>query len=115
LSLTLVAGLTAALCLMFIRRYAMARGILLGSVFSAVNFHLMGLFLPLTLGTSRARATMIGLGSVLLRYGLLSIPLVAGMQSDRFDFAAVALGLFAVQIVTLLEYALVRPVLTDNK
>jgi hypothetical protein len=59
-------------------------------------------------------ASFIGLGSMLFRYILLAIPLVVAIKSASFDFVAVVGGIFAVQIVTLLDYIVIRPPLDGN-
>jgi hypothetical protein len=62
----------------------------------------------LTIGPSRARASLAALGSIFLRYGALAIPLIVGIQADRIHFVAVVVGIFSVQIMTLLEHVLSR-------
>ena len=88
---------------------AVAKGLLLGTLFSIANFILLGVSIPMTLGKARVRAGFIALMSLLLRYGLLSIPLVVGLKSAAFSFVAVVAGIFSIQIVTMLEYLLIRP------
>ena len=89
---------------------AVAKGLLLGTLFSIANFILLGVSIPMTLGKARARAGVIALMSLLLRYGLLSIPMVVGLKSAAFSFVAVVAGIFSIQIVTMLEYLLIRPI-----
>ena len=88
---------------------ALAKGLLLGTLFSIANFLLLGMSLPLTLGKTRVRAGLIALGSLLLRYGLLSIPMVVGLKSAAFSFLAVVAGIFSIQVITMFEYLLIRP------
>jgi hypothetical protein len=85
------------------------KGLLLGTLFSILNFLLMGRFLPHTIGPSRGKASLAALGSIVIRYGALAIPLVVGIQSDTIHFGAVVVGIFSVQIMILLEHIVFRP------
>ena len=89
---------------------AIGKGLLLGTCFSILNFFLLGKSIPLTLGQSRSKAGFIGLTSLLTRYIILAIPLIVAIKSASFNFVAVAIGIFAVQIVTLVDYIVVRPI-----
>jgi hypothetical protein len=90
---------------------AVAKGLILGTCFSVVNFFLLGKSIPLTLGRSRNRARLIGLGSILFRYLVLAVPLIAAVKSNKFDFAAVVAGIFAVQIAIMIDHFLLKPVM----
>jgi hypothetical protein len=50
----------------------------------------------------------------LARYGVLAIPMVMALKLVSFNFVAVVVGIFAVQIMTLVDYIVVRPIL-DQK
>jgi hypothetical protein len=65
----------------------------------------------MTLGKSRSKAGLIGLASILSRYMVLAIPMIVAIKSVSFNFVAVVVGIFAVQIVTLVDYILIRPIL----
>jgi hypothetical protein len=110
---TLFAIVVALLFLVF-QEKAMAKGILLGTLFSILNFILLGKSIPLALGQTRTKAGMIGLVSIFGRYALLAIPMVIAIKSSSINFVAVVVGIFAVQIVTLIQYIIVRPLL-DGK
>ena len=100
----------AVICLL-LHQTAIAKGLIIGAIFSVINFVLLGQTLPMTLFRSRAKAGMIGFSSILGRYVLLAIPLIIGMKSASFNFVAVVVGIFAVQITTLLSYFAIRPLL----
>jgi len=89
---------------------AIAKGLLLGTLFSIANFILLGMSVPLPIGKTRVRASFITLTSLLIRFALLAIPMVVGMKSAAFSFGAVVVGVFSIQIVTLVEYLVVRPI-----
>ena len=93
---------------------AIAKGFVLGALFSIVNFLLMGLLLPMTLGHSRRKASALALLSILSRYGILAIPLIIAVKSTSFEFVAVVVGIFAAQLVAVLDHTLIKPYLTKR-
>jgi hypothetical protein len=113
-SQAITSALVVAVVFLIIQEKAIAKGLLLGTCFSIVNFLLLGKSIPMTLGQSRAKARLIGLASVLVRYGVLAIPMVMALKLVSFNFVAVVVGIFAVQIMTLVDYIVVRPIL-DQK
>ena len=113
-SLALSSALVFALLFLFLHEKAVAKGLVLGTLFSIVNFLLLGKSIPLLLGRSRRSARAIGLGSTLARYVLLAIPMVVALKTVSFDFLAVVIGIFAVQIVTLIDFVFIRPLLAGK-
>jgi len=105
------ATLMLAIFFIIIHETAIAKGLILGTCFSIINFILLGKSIPMTLGRSRARASMVGLASILSRYVVLAIPMIVAIKSVSFNFVAVVVGIFAVQIVTLIDYIIIRPIL----
>ena len=110
----ITSALILAVLFVFVHENAIAKGLLLGTFFSIINFVLMGRAIPMTFGQSRAKASVIGLVSILSRYIVLAIPMIMAMKLAAFNFVAVVVGIFAVQIVTLVDYIVIRPVL-DGK
>jgi len=104
-------ALIIAIVFICINENALAKGLLLGALFSITNFALLGQTIPMTLGRSRSRTRFIGLASILVRFSLLTIPLVVAIKSSSFDFVAVVVGIFSIQIVTLVDHIIIRPVL----
>ena len=104
------ATVIAVICLLF-QQTAFAKGLVLGAVFSVINFILLGQTVPMTLFKSRAKAGMIGFSSILGRYVLLAVPLIIGIKLPSFNFVAVVIGVFAIQITTLVSYFLIGPLL----
>jgi len=107
--LALTCALALALAFVLVDRMDVAKGLLLGACFSIMNFFLMGKSLPMTLMKSRAGASFIGLVSIFSRYLILAVPLIVAIKSPSFHFASVVVGIFAVQIVTLCDYLLIKP------
>lgn len=101
--------LVLAVVLSIFQEKTIAKGLVLGAGFSVLNFLLLGRFIPLTLGRSRAKARFVSLASILSRYVLLAIPMILAIKLDALDFAATVVGIFAVQIVTIIDYVIIRP------
>ncbi len=113
-SWTMSSVLVLALVLLFFQEKAIAKGLILGACFSISNFFLLGRFIPLTLGRSLAKARFISLTSILSRYILLAIPMILALKLTSLNFVATVVGIFAVQIVMLFAYIVVRPILTGR-
>lgn len=79
------------------------KGLILGSIFSIVNFVLMGLALPASIQPSSKKSALTALKSIGFRYLLLAVPLYVGITQPQFHVAGVIIGLFMIQIVIVLE------------
>lgn len=79
------------------------KGLILGTIFSILNFVLMGEAVPMKVGRSRNKAVAFSLMSIGVRFGLMAIPLIAAIKLERFHFAATVCGLFMVQFVILAD------------
>jgi len=80
------------------------KGFILGSLFSVINFTLMGETMPMRMGLSRKKVTGIAFLMILLRYGLMAVPLALAIRMDQFHLAAVITGLFNVQLVIMTDH-----------
>lgn len=80
------------------------KGLILGTLFSILNFILMGETLPGRMNPSVRKTFAKALGSILFRYLLLAIPFVAAIKSDMFNLFSVLVGVFMVQIMILLDH-----------
>lgn len=89
--------------LLLLGQNALAKGLLLGSLFSVLNFFLIALFLPLQIGPGRSRSTFISLASLCLRFILMAIPLIVAAKTTQFEITSTIVGLFMVQIVILVD------------
>jgi hypothetical protein len=83
-SWALSGALIVAALFLILGEKAVAKGLVLGTCFSIVNFVLLGKSIPMMLGQSRAKANAIGFGSMLARYGVLAIPIVIGREMGFF-------------------------------
>jgi len=87
---------------------AQAKGLILGSIFSVLNFVLMGEILPLIVGPSRKRSSFISFGAIVIRHGILAVPLILALKMEQLDFATTVCGLFMVQVVIMGDYLVKR-------
>ncbi len=83
-----------------------AKGLIMGAFFSVLNFILMGKTITLKLGKSKRKTFSISMGSIILRYLLLAIPLIAALKFEQLSLVAVILGIFMIQFVILAEHLL---------
>ena len=113
-SWALTSAIMVAFVFLILDEKPIAKGLIMGTLFSIVNFVLLGRSIPLALGQSVGRARVVGLASILARYAVLAIPLVVGIKSDAFNFVAVVVGIFAVQIVTLVDYIIIQRFLSKR-
>jgi len=81
----------------------MGRGLVLGTLFSIINFILMGQSIQARMGKSRSRTTFLALVSVLLRFALMAVPIVVAVRFEQYHIATAVIGLFMVQIVVFAE------------
>jgi drug/metabolite transporter superfamily protein YnfA len=80
------------------------KGLVLGAVFSVINFIVMGETLPMRMGKSKPRTFLASLGSIFLRYGLIAVPLIVGIKMEQFDVIGVVVGIFSVQLMIFSEH-----------
>lgn len=108
-------ALVIAVLFLVLGERAVAKGLLLGTCFSILNFVLLGKSIPMALGKSRAKANIIGFGSILTRYAVLAVPIVIAVKSPSFDLVAVIIGVFAVQMMIFLDHFVLSRRQGDSK
>ena len=82
------------------------KGLVLGAIFSVVNFIIIGQTLPLRIGHSKRKTFILSLGSIFCRYMLMAVPVVVAVKYEQFNLVGVIIGLFMIQIVILADHAL---------
>jgi hypothetical protein len=101
-----------AICVAFIfiliGHKAIGKGFLLASIFSVINFVLMAQFSPLKLGKTRVKASSMALFSIILRYAILSVPLIISIKMSSLNFFAAVAGLFTIQLVMVLDQVILK-------
>lgn len=115
-SLALVTAIIIGFFLIIAGQSSLGKGLILGTLFSSINFALMGEVLPHKVGKSRGKTYLISLGSIVSRYVLLAVPIVLGIKfPDRFDLITVIIGIFMVQLIILWDYLKSAILLTRRK
>jgi hypothetical protein len=103
----IVAAVTAG-ALIFMGYLSLGKGLVLGAVFSTLNFTAMAIMLPMQFNPQRRKGTLVSLGSILLRYSLMAIPLIIALRSPRIALSTVIIGLFGIQISILGDHLWAR-------
>lgn len=80
------------------------KGLILGTIFSVVNFVLSGETLPMRIGKTKGKTFFVALGSIFFRYILIALPLIIAIKFDQFNLFAVVGGIFTVQIIILADH-----------
>ena len=84
------------------------KGLILGTIFSIINFILMGEMLPLNIGKSKNKTYFLSLVSIFSRYILLAIPLIIAVKFDQYNLISVVIGIFMVQFFILAEHVFIN-------
>lgn len=84
----------------------MGKGLVLGTVFSIINFVLIGMSLPMGIGHSKTKTFLLSLGSIFFRYVLMAVPVVVAIKYEQFDLIGAIFGLFMIQMVILADHLL---------
>jgi hypothetical protein len=83
---------------------AVCRGLVMGALFSIINFVLMAQSVQTRIRPERTRATLSALSSILFRYLFMAVPIVLAIKLPRFDLFATIAGLFMVQTIILADH-----------
>lgn len=103
-SRAITAAIFAGLFFIMAGQKPVGKGLILGTVFSIVNFIIMGQMIPLRIGNTKNKTFFVSLVSIVLRYILLAIPLIIAVKFDQYNFIAVVLGIFMVQFFILADH-----------
>ena len=106
-SLAVTAAIFIGLVMILAGHKPVGKGLILGSLFSVINFVLMGETLPVKMGKSKQKAFIFSLGSILFRYLLMAIPLFLAIKMEQFSLIASICGLFMVQMMILADHLIV--------
>jgi asparagine N-glycosylation enzyme membrane subunit Stt3 len=82
----------------------MGKGLILGTLFSVINFVLMGEIIPLQLGHTKTKTYFISFGSIIIRYGLIALPLLLAIKFEQFNLLMVICGIFMIQIIIMADH-----------
>jgi hypothetical protein len=100
-SQAMMLAIGAALIFLVAGAKPISKGLILGTLFSILNFILIAQSLPSRLDKGRSKTFFICLSSVWLRYAVLAVPLIVAAKLESFNFFAAAAGILMVQVVIL--------------
>jgi len=103
-SAAIAVAIFAGLLFILAGQKPIGKALILGTVFSIVNFILIGETLPLRIGKSNGKTFFISLGSIYFRYIILAIPLIMAIKLEQFNLFAVIFGIFLIQIVIMADH-----------
>ncbi len=103
-SRALILSIIVGLFFILMGQKSIGKGLVLGTVFSVLNFILMGQSIRWKLGRSKAKTLSIAMGSIFFRYLLLAIPLIVAIRFEQFNLVAAVLGIFMIQLVILADH-----------
>jgi ATP synthase protein I len=107
-SRAITAAIFAGLFFILAGQAAIGKGLILGTIFSIINFIIMGEMLPLKIGRSKNKTFFFSLGSIFSRYILLAIPLLIAVKFDQYNLISVVVGIFMVQFFILAEQVFIN-------
>lgn len=96
-------AIVLALILIMLGYKEMAKGLVLGAIFSVINFVLLGESLQTRLGNDRKSSAFPFLFFMGLRFGLMSVPIVVAVNYDQYHIVTAIAGIFMVQVIMLAE------------
>jgi hypothetical protein len=105
-SRAITAAIFVGLFLILAGQKPVGKGLILGTVFSIINFVLMARMLPHRIGKSKNKTFFLSFGSIVLRYFILAVPLIIAIKFDQYNFISVVFGIFMVQLVILADHLL---------
>ncbi len=95
---------------------SVGKGLILGTLFSVLNFIFMARSIGYKFGRSKRQIFSISIGSIIFRYILLAIPLIAAVKFEQFNLVAAIVGVFMIQMVILAEHLLIQiPILRGKQ
>jgi len=103
-SRAMVVAILGGLILILAGQKGLGKGLVLGAIFSVLNFIIMGELLPMQLGKTKGPAIVTALSSMGLRYVLLAVPLVIAVKFDQIDIITTAIGIFMIQLVIVSDH-----------
>ena len=99
----MAAAIVISLVLIIAGHKDLGKGLVLGTIFSVLNFIVMAEAIPLRLGKAKGKTYGWSLISVCFRYVLLAIPLVVAIKMEQIHLLSTVLGIFMIQLVILAD------------
>jgi len=114
-SRAITAAIFAGFFLIIAGQASVGKGLILGTVFSIINFIIMGETLPHRIGKSKNKTFIFSLVSIFFRYVLLAVPLIVAIKFDQYNLISVTVGIFMVQLFILADHVAIHINATRRK
>ena len=110
-------AISAFFILYFLGQVAIGKGLVLGTLFSVLNFVLMGMLLGRQIegAQNKWRARSTAFFSIFLRLGILAIPLVISFKWKESNIFGAIAGIFMVQFTILFNNLVIGRFLKARK
>lgn len=83
---------------------APGKGLILGCLFSILNFIALSGTIPMRIGKTKNKIFAIALGSLAARLLLMAVPMVIALKTEEFHLVTTVIGLFLVQLTLLADH-----------
>ncbi len=114
-SRAMVLGILVALSAIISGYRPFGKSFILATLCSCINLVVMNLMLGYTLFKEKAKASLIAFFSVLIRFGIMAIPLIMALTNKNFDLLGSILGLFSIQFIIIWDRLILPKLLTLKK
>lgn len=101
-------SIVVSLVFILLGQRPVGKGLILGAFFSVLNFIFMAKSIGMKFGRSKKEAITISFGSIIFRYILLAVPLIAAVKYEQFNLIATVVGIFMIQLVILADHVRTR-------
>jgi len=106
-SRAIVAAIIFGLPFIFGGYAPIGKGLILGTIFSILNFILIAESLPKKVGAdTRRKQTTVSLSSIGIRFTLLAIPIVSAIKLEQFELVTTVIGIFMVQLTIVADHSM---------
>ena len=83
------------------------KGLILGTIFSILNFILIAETLPKKVSAdTRKKQITVSLGSIGIRFTLLAIPIIVAIKFAQFELVTTVIGIFMVQLAIVSDHSM---------
>ncbi|MEE4358441.1 MAG: ATP synthase subunit I [Desulfococcaceae bacterium] len=104
-SLALTVAIIVGFIFILAAQKALAKGLILGTLFSIFNFILIGETLPRRIASSSTKKScFLAFGSIFFRYTLMAVPVVTAIRSENYNLWTAVTGIFMVQLMILADH-----------
>ncbi len=107
-SMVLTAAVIIGGTLIFLGFAPLGKGLIIGALFSILNFILMALTLPYRVGHSKGKSSLVALISIVGRFAIMAVPLIFAANHSQIAISTVAVGLFMIPLAILGEHLWMR-------